>query len=924
MHSTSSGLGRTHTPAIASLLIGLGFAFPTHAFADGVTTTMEGPVIRSVTAGGATIQAHELVPGTSAGEASWEHLDGFSIIAADEGNLAYYFARSTTSPDWLIDLGNWTNQNGSQHDFFVYEAGGNDSIQVAPQFPNGTFGQDRAITGWTGTGYILASGRNEDQEVFGLAFKNTQLLNADGSFVSAGQALKGIRIRSAGIDGAAFLAHRSNPGGGAQTDGDASASVHGPLVTWQPMEVWFDGPWADQNQDAPNPFLDYRLIVTFSHAVHDDVVVPGFFAGDGAEGGSGTVWKARFTPPRSGGWTASASFRMGTDVAVSTAAGPGSAGLLNGSSVSFTVAQRNPSAPGFQKWGRLEYVGQHYSKFRDGPYFIKTGINSPENLLGYRGFKNTGKAGGVGQLHSFVAHEADWAPGDPNFTGNVHDHDARGIIGAINYLADRGVNSLFAMIMNLGGDGQDAHPFTTSERSAYGKTHYDVGRLHQWNILFEHAASKGVAMHFGLGETEQANENWLDNSQLGVERKLFYREMVARFAHLHAVKWTLCEENDFSVAKLRQFADFIRSQDAYEHPVTFHNNPDDFSDYNQVAGESRFQATSLQYHEDQASNQVEAMRDLSRQAGHRWVVQADENNPWQTGLTNTNSTDLRRRVLYDVLFSGGHVEWYFGWFSSPNPGGDLTVEDFRTRDAMFVAMARARNFMETNLPYWEMEADDNLVSGESGSYGGAEVFAKAGESYAVYYPSASNTGTIDLSAGAGSLQKRWFNPRTGTFQGLPETVQAGGTLSVGPPPSSASDDWVVLFAKKQDLTSNVPAISMSAGGVQELILDPGPSYGGRRFWLIGSSTGTAPPIRVGALRIPLRFDAYTRLGITHANGDVFKNNKAMLNASGQARTRIVFAPSAYPAFVGRTLYHAYVLLGPIDYASLPIPLEIRP
>ncbi|MFT5049085.1 MAG: hypothetical protein ACI8QZ_000474 [Chlamydiales bacterium] len=908
----------------ATTLVGLTLALATPALADGVTTSMEGSVIRSVSAGGTTFQAHELTPGTSSGEASWEHLDGFSIIAADEGNLAYYFARSTTAPEWSIDLGNWTNDNGSQHDFFVYEAGGNDAIMVAPQFPNGSYGQDTSIGGWTTTGYVLPTGRNEDENVFGIAFKSTQLRDANGSFVSANQALKGIRIRSAGIDGAAFLAYRPNPGGGAQSDGDASATLHGPRVTWQPTEIWFEGPWADQNADAPNPFLDYRLKVAFSHPSQPDIVVPGFFAGDGAEGGSGTIWKARFTPPRSGNWTATASFRVGTDVSISTATSPGSAGMLEGSSVTFNVARRDPSAPGFHRWGRLEYVGQHYPKFNDGPYFIKTGVNSPENFLGYRGFKNTGKAGGIGQLHDFEPHVSDWMPGDPNFTGNVHEVDARGIIGAINYLSSRGVNSIFAMLMNLGGDGQDAHPFTTADRTPYGKTHYDVGRMHQWNVIFEHAARKGIAMHFGLGETEQANENWLDNAQLGVERKLFYREMVARFAHLHAVKWTLCEENDFSVSNLRQFADYLGGQDAYDHPVTFHNNPNDFSDYNQVAGETRFEATSLQYHEDQASNQVEAMRDLSRQAGHRWIVQADENNPWQTGLTNSNATDLRRRVLYDVLFSGGHVEWYFGWFSSANPGGDLTVEDFRTRDAMFVSMERAREFMENHLPYWEMEADDNLVSGESSSYGGAEVFFKAGESYAVYYPSASTTGTIDLSLAGGDLQKRWFNPRTGTFQGLPESVQAGGNLAVGAPPSNSSEDWIVLFAKKQDLSGDVATISMSAGGTLELTVEPGVAYAGRNYWLLGSSTGTAPPIRVGALRVPLRFDAYTRLGITHANGSVFNNNKGSLDSQGLARTRIIFSPNAYPVFVGRTLFHAYVLLGPLDYASLPVSVEIHP
>jgi len=55
----------------------------------------------------------------------------------------------------------------------------------------------------------------------------------------------------------------------------------------------------------------------------------------------------------------------------------------------------------------------------------------------------------------------------------------------------------------------------------------------------------------------------------------------------------------------------------------------------------------------------------------------DEND---TGLLDRNADDLRRRVLYDVLFSGGNIEWYFGF---ARDGGDISVEDFRSRQAMW-------------------------------------------------------------------------------------------------------------------------------------------------------------------------------------------------------------------------------------------------
>ena len=76
-------------------------------------------------------------------------------------------------------------------------------------------------------------------------------------------------------------------------------------------------------------------------------------------------------------------------------------------------------------------------------------------------------------------------------------------------------------------------------------------------------------------ETEAENEDWLDNGQLGTERRLFYRELIARFGHHPAIRWNLCEENDFSASRLDQFAAFITAIDSNESIISVHNNPND-------------------------------------------------------------------------------------------------------------------------------------------------------------------------------------------------------------------------------------------------------------------------------------------------------------------------------------------------------------
>ena len=78
------------------------------------------------------------------------------------------------------------------------------------------------------------------------------------------------------------------------------------------------------------------------------------------------------------------------------------------------------------------------------------------------------------------------------------------------------------------------------------------------------------------------------------------------------------------------------------------------------------------------------------------------------------------------------------------------------------------------------------------------------------------------------------------------------------------------------------------------------------------------------LRVPLRFDAYTRYTITHPNSNFLRDTQGNLDAMGRARARISFAPGSEPQFVGLTMHHAYILLAPVDYVSLPVSLDILP
>ncbi|UCD56429.1 MAG: serine hydrolase, partial [Candidatus Hydrogenedentota bacterium] len=143
--------------------------------------------------------------------------------------------------------------------------------------------------------------------------------------------------------------------------------VEGRRKVWHPLTISFRGPAAHETDKSPNPFLDYRLSVRFDGPDGKRYNVSGFFDGDGKGGASGDMWKVRFTPDKTGQWNYVVSFREGKNIAVDLQPNAGRAGSLDGVSGTFTIEKISSDVPEFLRFGRLEYAGGHYLKFRDGP-----------------------------------------------------------------------------------------------------------------------------------------------------------------------------------------------------------------------------------------------------------------------------------------------------------------------------------------------------------------------------------------------------------------------------------------------------------------------------------------------------------------------------------------------------------------------------
>lgn len=573
----------------------------------------------------------------------------------------------------------------------------------------------------------------------------------------------------------------------------SAATIDGERKQSHDIRVTFAGPKTSETAQS-NPFLNYRLNVTFTHG--DKVyVIPGYFAADGnaADSGAteGNLWRVNFVPDEVGTWTYKASFRSGPDVAVSLDPNAGASAAFDGETGTFQVGPTDKHGRDNRANGMLQYVDKHYLRYAGtGKYFVMAGTQSPENFLAYYGFDNTKDYRGQkglpypDQLHHYDPHVKDWKPGDPTWKGGM----GKGIIGALNYLAGKGMNTFYTLTMNNYGDAMDINPWIAYDEH----TRYDVSKLAQWDIVFSHMDRLG--MQVMLLTQEEEGEQTL--GKMTVERKLYYRELIARFAHHHGIVWDLDEEMDrfryFTTQDIHDIADYIKAVDPYKHPIQYVQWKAeliaDAQTYGRLLGFPNFDSTALQHDAENTHSETIKWLDKSDAAGHPWLVHLIEMNPGVRPDTDDYTHDkVRKLAIWGHYMAGGTGTMFF----FTDPIGDINMEDYRSRDHLFDLIRYAHDFVATYLPFTEMRHADELTP-LANDY----VFAKPDQVYAVYLPNGGTT-TLDLTGATGTFEVKWYNPRTGGAlqNGTVRTIEGGSARVLGEAPKDATSDWAVLIRK---------------------------------------------------------------------------------------------------------------------------------
>ncbi|MEM7365265.1 MAG: PKD domain-containing protein, partial [Pseudomonadota bacterium] len=396
---------------------------------------------------------------------------------------------------------------------------------------------------------------------------------------------------------------------------------------------------------------------------------------------------------------------------------------------------------------------------------------------------------------NYPVHVADWNAGDPTWGPN---DKGKGIIGAVNYMAQTHGNSMYMVTFNTdGGDGCDVWPWTTFEE----RYRFDVSKLDQWEVVFQHLQHKGLQLHIVLAERE--NRTALENT-LGLQRKLYYRELVARFAHNPVLQWNIGEEHNISNTRRRDYAQYIHDVDPYDHSVAIHSTATDPMDFyisgsgggDPIIGAPMYEVSSIQGAISEYNAYPIILREATANAGRPWAIYADEQTIDAPPGVDKEVFRHTHGTWGHYLGGGAGVEWFLS--------ADLTLEDFSADEDNRLITQHAVDFLHNYLPFWEMEPDNSLTT-DTESF----VFHKPGEVYAVSLPEGGTTD-LNLTGFPGTYTVQWYDPWNGgdLQEGTITSIGGDGIANIGLPPHTANEQWVALITFFQ--ANEAPVASFTA------------------------------------------------------------------------------------------------------------------
>ncbi len=485
-----------------------------------------------------------------------------------------------------------------------------------------------------------------------------------------------------------------------------SQSAPTELGRWDIFELSLD------DSGWTNPFLEVELHGVFTSPSGAQHSVEGFFDGDGAGGTSGDVFKLRFSPGETGQWQWHTQSNRDA---------------LNGKSGFFTVKNSDKRGPlGFDP-SRPRWL-----RWADGTVFFESGADDPECFL----------------ADAFVTQQKRYE--------------------GIDYLASKGVNSLYFGVTNAGpGDGtleMKVHPWL----GGFDKPDFDhicLDFMNRMEGVVRRLDSHGMMAHVVLYLDDCCDISDVITTE---QEERLIRYLCARFGSFPAIVWNLAEEFDecFTTEWCSSRAAMFQKYDPLGHPVTVHQlSNNEFK----LAGDKSFTHTGQQYNRtapDSLNTMIRHLREQTAATGWPLPASLIEWTPLAP-----EEAELSRRGMWAIATGGGSYQVF-----NKNNDGLMTAE-FALWDETWNYADVVRRTMEA-LPLDAMNPDNSLVSN-------GFCLAEPGEHYLVYLP---DGGEVTVTISGSALTANWIDPRTGEkTEG--ETLAAGKASFTAP----GSGDWALVI-----------------------------------------------------------------------------------------------------------------------------------
>lgn len=267
---------------------------------------------------------------------------------------------------------------------------------------------------------------------------------------------------------------------------------------------------------------------------------------------------------------------------------------------------------------------------------------------------------------------------------------------------------------------------------------------------------------------------------------------------------------------------------------------------------------------------------------------------------------------------------YFGAIASGIPAADKTVHALRS-DRGRVVIGGAFDVVAglTRRRVAEIDLATLAPTAFAPDVGGDDVLAVAqmpglvfcgGRFASIGIGSFPRLAAIDRATSQPYFWKPKPDGQVAAIAAHRDLLVAGGSfrnLFTGPRPSLAIYRVSTLFA-------GAPSISLSAGGAVALDVAPGAALAGRKYWVLGSVSGTAPGFDLLGSHVPLNLDAYLLFGLAQPSAPLIANGFGTLGPTGAATATFALPAAAPPSLQGVTVAHAAIVFDP----SIPKPLFV--